>query len=131
MKTIIKKPLTQDKVLLELVRLCIATQPVSSHIDPSSIIKEYVVMLPNNEEFSLELYTETDEKHEQCIHYTAYIGEKIVEEIQIPTKRKIYTPDEEIIISLMKQLASKVIWQEQTQQMHLLIGKNMQNQYMS
>lgn len=129
MKTIINNSLTKDKVLLELVRMCIATQPVSSHIDPSGTIKQYVVMLPNNDMFALELCTETDENYEQHVYYTAYIEKQIVAELRIPTKRKIYTPEEEIIINLMKQFAGKVIWQEQSQQLQMLMGKSIQGQY--
>lgn len=129
METIINNSLTKDKVLLELVRMCIATQPVSSQIDPSGTIKQYVVMLPNNDMFALELCTETDENYEQYVYYTAYIEKQIVEELRIPTKRKIYTPEEEIIINLMKQFAGKVIWQEQSQQIQMLMGKSIQGQY--
>ncbi len=129
MNTTINNPLLKDKKLLELVKICIDTQPVSTRIDPSGTIKEYVVMFPNNDYFALEFYNETDENYEQHIYYTAYIEKQIVAELRIPTKRKIYTPEEEIIVNLVKQFAGKVIWQEQTQQMQMLIGKNIQNQY--
>ena len=64
MNTTINNPLLKDKKLLELVKICIDTQPVSTHIDPSGTIKEYVVMFPNNDYFTLEFYTETDENYE-------------------------------------------------------------------
>ncbi|MBQ8294287.1 MAG: hypothetical protein IJX89_02790 [Alphaproteobacteria bacterium] len=101
-----------DQDTLKLIQNAINAGWVSVYYDPSGQIKEYTTLIPGNLLLNAEKYLAKDDGITQYYDYTIAIDDTIVAEATIPTNKKFYSPQEQDILSIYKQMSEKVIFQE-------------------
>lgn len=101
-----------DQDTLKLIRNAINSGWVSVYYDPSGQIKEYATLMLGNLLLNAEQCLATNDGITQYYDYTIAIDNTIVAEATIPTNKKFYSPQEQDILSVYKQMSEKVIFQE-------------------
>lgn len=101
-----------DKELQAIIRSIIMTGSISVYNDPSGTLKDYDIRMPDDTTLNLEISPTSGNGKNHYFEYSIWLNDVEIANIVVPRERKIYSPEEEIVLSFFEMCSNRVIWQE-------------------
>ncbi len=122
----------QDKGLQEFVRNMIMTNTVSTNSDETGNMRSYIIRdIASDAILILDALPLISNDMKPFVNYSITLNDIEIADFYIPVGRTMYSPDEELVIRLFAMCSSKLIMQEATFQMQMMIGRKNNNHHIN